>query len=118
MSARPGDLNWSTQHFILNGKDGVSDAKSRMSSRFHCGREDRIVGSLAARGVADSDWPSVWQGIIVDLLSVGTAWRNPSCATASLAVGIDAVGTRGDIQGHSGASIGAIDGPVAGPLAL
>jgi hypothetical protein len=33
-----------------------------------------------------------------------------SCATASLAVGIDALGARGDIQGHCGASIGTIDG--------
>ena len=39
-------------------------------------------------------------------------------ATASLAVGIDAVGTRRDLQGHCGASIDTIDGPVAGPLGL
>ena len=41
-----------------------------------------------------------------------------SCATASLEVGIDALGTRGDIQRHCGGSIGTIDGSVAGPLAL
>jgi hypothetical protein len=55
-----GGLNRSTQHFILNGKDGVYGDESRISSRFHCGREGGVVGSLAARGVAESDWASVW----------------------------------------------------------
>ena len=32
--------------------------------------------------------------------------------------GIDALGTRGDIERHCGTSIGKIDGWVAGPLAL
>ena len=41
-----------------------------------------------------------------------------SCATASLVVGIDTVGARGDIQRPCGASIDAIDGKVAGPLGL
>ena len=41
-----------------------------------------------------------------------------SGSAASLAVGIDARGARGDIQGHSEPSIGPIDGPTAGPLAL
>jgi hypothetical protein len=55
-----GGLNRSTQHFILKGKDGVYGDGLRISSRFHCGREDGIVGSLAARGVAESDWARVW----------------------------------------------------------
>jgi hypothetical protein len=60
MSAMPGGLNRSTQHFILNGKDGVYGDVSRISSRFHCGRESGVVGSLAKRGVAESDRASVW----------------------------------------------------------
>ena len=40
----------------------------------------------------------------------GTAWGDSSCATASLEVGIDALGARGDIQRHCGVSIGTIDG--------
>jgi hypothetical protein len=55
-----GGLNRSTQHFILNGKDGVYGDVSRISSRFHCGRESGVVGSLAKRGVAESDRASVW----------------------------------------------------------
>jgi hypothetical protein len=55
-----GGLNRSTQHFILNGKDGVYDAGSKISSRFHCGRENGVVGSLAAGRVAESDWASFW----------------------------------------------------------
>ena len=39
-------------------------------------------------------------------------------ASAAFAVGIDAVGARGNIQGHCGASIGPIDGQVAGSLAF
>ena len=34
---------------------------------------------------------------------------NSSGSPASLAIGVDARGARGDIQGHSGASIGPID---------
>jgi hypothetical protein len=60
MSAYGGGLNWSTQHFILNGKDGVYADESKIPSRFHYGREDGVVGSLAAGGVAESDWASVW----------------------------------------------------------
>src|ERR1022692_4099736 len=55
------------QHFILNGKDGVFGDVARISSRFHCGREDRVVGSLAAGGVAQSDWAGVWQAVIFHL---------------------------------------------------
>ena len=33
---------------------------SEVSSRVHCGREDGVVGSLAAGRVAQSDWASVW----------------------------------------------------------
>ena len=52
MSALGGDLNRSTQHFVLKGRDGVSGGKPRILSRFYCDREDGAVGSLAARGVA------------------------------------------------------------------
>jgi hypothetical protein len=47
-----GGLNRSTQHFILNGRDGVFGYVSKISSRFYCGREDGVMGSLAARGVS------------------------------------------------------------------
>jgi hypothetical protein len=60
MSAFDGGLNRSMQHFILNGKDGVSADESKISSRFYCGRENGVVGSLAARGVAESDWAGIW----------------------------------------------------------
>ena len=45
-------------------------------------------------------------------------WRDSSCAAAPLTVGIDAVGTRGDIQGHRDAPIGPIAGQVAGSFAV
>jgi len=113
-----GGLNRSTQHFILNGKDGVFGDVARISSRFYCGRENGTVGSLAAGGVAKGDWTGVWQAVIVDLSPGSTAWWDPSGSPASLAVGIDALGARGDIQRHCGASIHTIDGQVARPLAV
>ena len=59
---------------------------------------------------AESDWTSVWQAVVVYIFPVGTARGNSSCATAPLAVGVDARGTRGDIPRHCGASIGTVDG--------
>ena len=47
MSAYDGGLNGSTQHFILEGKDGVYSEGSAISSRFRSGREGGAVKSLA-----------------------------------------------------------------------
>jgi hypothetical protein len=44
---------------LLEVKDGVCGDRSKISSRFHCGREDGVVGSVAAWGVAESDWASI-----------------------------------------------------------
>ena len=60
MSAFGGGLNRSTQHFILKRKGGVHGDESKISSRFHCGRENVVVGPLAAWGVSEGDWASVW----------------------------------------------------------
>ena len=47
-----------------------------------------------------------------------TARWNSSGSSTSLAIGADALGTRGDIERHCGPSISTLDGQVAGPLAL
>ena len=94
------------------------DDGSEISSWFYHSREDGVMGSLEAGRVAESDRTSVWQAIIVDLFSGGTAWWDSSCRAAALQAGIDAGGARGDLQGYYGTSIGAIDGKVAGPLTL
>src|SRR6266436_8649752 len=91
---------------------------SGISSRVYNGREDGVMGSLAARRVAEGDWAGVWQAVIVDLFSGGPAWWNSSCGAASLQAGIDAVGARGDFQRYCGTSIGTIDRRAAWPLAL
>src|SRR5258707_7286184 len=54
-----GGLNRSTQHFILKRKDGVYNG-SKISSRFHRGGENGIMGPLAAWGVLKGDWTSIW----------------------------------------------------------
>src|SRR6476620_1202308 len=82
------------------------------------GREDGVMGSLAARRVAEGDRAGVWEAVIVDLFpGVAIRWDSSS-SSASLAVGADAFGTRGDIERHCGPSIGPLDGWVAGPLTL
>src|SRR4029077_6786482 len=94
------------------------DDGSRLSSRVYGGREDGIMGSLAARGVAQSDRAGVWEAFIVDLFpGVAIRW-DPSSSPPSLTTGADAQGTRGDIERHCGPSVGPLDGRVAGPLTL
>src|SRR6476660_4560304 len=92
---------------------------SGISSRVYNGREDGVMGSLAARGVAQSDWAGVWEAVIVDLFpGVAIRWDSSS-SSASLAVGADAFGTRGDIERHCGPSIGPLDqlqAPQRGPV--
>src|SRR6516225_9820061 len=113
-----GGLKWSSQHFILDGRDGVDGDGPRNCSRFQCGGESGVVGSLAARGIAEGDWTSVWQAVIVDLFSGGPLWWNSSGTASSFAIGIDAFGARGDIPRYRGGPIDALDGQVSGPLAL
>ena len=112
-----GGLNRSPQHFILEGKDGVWDG-TEISQRVYCGREDGVMGSLEARGVAKGDRAGFWQAVIVDLFSGGSAWWDSSRGSSSLQVGIDACGTRGDFQRCYGTSIGPVDRQTAWPLTL
>ena len=91
---------------------------TEISSRFYSGREDGVMGSLATRRVFEGDRAGVWEAVIVYLFpGVAIRW-NSSSSSASLAIGADALGARGDIERHCGTSIGKIDGWVAGPLAL
>jgi len=48
LSANDGEFNRSTQHFILNGNDGVYGDGSKLSSGVHYGRKNGALGSLAA----------------------------------------------------------------------
>src|SRR5213078_2506456 len=82
LSAFGGGLNGSTQHSILKGKDGVFGNASRLFSRLYGIREDRALGSLAAGRVAERDWASVWEAIIVNLFSAGPPRGNSSPAAA------------------------------------
>src|SRR5262245_5628951 len=58
---------------------------SEISSRVHCGREDGVMGSLEARRVAEGNWTSFWQAVVVDLFFGGAAWWDSSCRAAALA---------------------------------
>src|SRR5258705_2467413 len=52
---------------------------SGISSRVYNGREDAVVGSLAARRVAQSDRAGVREAVIVDLFpGVAIRWKTPA----------------------------------------
>src|SRR5260370_36718304 len=55
---------------------------SGISSRVYNGREDGVMGSLAARRVAEGDWAGVWEAVIVDLFPGLTARWNSSIPSA------------------------------------
>src|SRR4029453_18154871 len=76
------------------------------------------MGSLEAWGVAEGDWTSFWQAVIVDLFFGSSAWWDSSCGATSLQAGVDARGTRGDFQRRYGPSIGTVDRQTAWPLTL
>ena len=61
------------------------------------------MGALAAWGVAEGDWASVWQAVIVDLFSGGAAWGDSPCAEAAFPAGIDACGAEEILRGIPGA---------------
>src|SRR5271157_4910633 len=91
---------------------------TEISSRFYSGREEGVVGRLAAWGVFKGDRPSVWEAVIVYLFPGGPVRGHPSCSKASLEAGISAFGAGGDFQRHYGASISPIDSQSAGSLAF
>src|ERR1700688_5248218 len=91
---------------------------TEISSRVYSGREDGVMGSLAAWGVFEGDRAGVWEAVIVDLFPGGPARGDPSCSKASLAAGIGAFGTGGDFQKYYRASISPIDSQNTGPLAF
>ena len=76
------------------------DDGAEISSRFYGIREDGALGSLAAGGIAQGDWAGFWQAVIIDLSSAVTTWWDSAGPSASLAIGADAVGARGDIERH------------------
>ena len=65
------------------------DDGSEISSRVYCGREDGVMGSLAAGGVAEGDWAEL---LVSRRRLFITSWRRTAefgRRPASLAVGID-----------------------------
>src|ERR1039458_5844818 len=98
LSAFGGDLNGSTQHFIFNGKDGVCGDQSKISSRLHCGRENGVVGALAAGESLKAIGRAFGKPSSSIYCQVAPHGGDSSCTTASLAVGIDGHRARGDID--------------------
>jgi len=91
---------------------------TEISSRVYGGREEGVVGALAARGVFEGDRPSVWEAIIVYLFPGSTARGHPSFGKTSLEAGVDAFGAGGDFQRYYSASISPIDSQGAAPFAF
>ena len=80
--------------------------KTELWDRWHRGEQLKAIGR--AFGKPSS---SIYH-------QVAPARWDPSGSAASLAIGIDALGARGDIERPCGASIGTIDGTFAGPFTL
>jgi hypothetical protein len=92
-----------------------------MAHKFHRGftaAEKTELWDRWKRGESLGDRTSFWEAVIVDLFFGGSAWWDSSCRAASLQVGLDARGTRGDFQRRYGTTIGTIDRQVAWPLTL
>ncbi len=64
-SANDCDFNRSMQHFIKIAEDGVYAGESMELSRFHGGRESRVVGPLEASRGTKVDRANVWQALNV-----------------------------------------------------
>ena len=71
LSAFDGGLNRSTQHFVLATRDGVLRWNRDFVEVLQRGREEGVVGPLAAWGVFEGDRPSVWEAVIVYLFPGG-----------------------------------------------
>src|SRR5271167_1530045 len=91
---------------------------SRKCSPKHWGLFSTLSVKRRLRRVAEGDRTSFWQAVIVDLFSGGPARWDSSCGAASLQVGIDACGTRGDFQRYYGTSIGPVDLKATWPRTL
>ena len=55
---------------------------TEISPRVYGGREDRVVGPLAARGLVGGDRASVWEAVIVDLFPSSPAFVDQGPKTA------------------------------------
>src|SRR6266403_1919806 len=80
--------------------------KTELWDRWQRGESLKVIGRAFGKPSSSIYFPGV------------TARWDSSSSSASLAVGADALGTRGDIERHCGPSIGPLDGLLAGPLAL
>ena len=118
MSAFEGWSQRNDATLYLKRQDGVCADEAKILSRVQYGREDGVVGPLAARGVVEIDWSGVRQALIVYIFPVGAVWRDTACATAAVPAGAEPFGARRDIERHCGGMINTLDGQVAGPLAL
>ena len=82
---------------------------SRISSRFHCGRKRSCGDRWQEASSAESDRRAFGKLSSSSISSwdrtEGFVWRDGAAE-----VGIDALGARGDIQRHRGASIDTIHG--------
>ena len=118
MSAFEGWSQRNDATLYLKRQDGVCADEAKILSRVQYGREDGVVGPLAARGVVEIDWSGVRQALIVYIFPVGTVWRHSSGAPAAIPAGAEPFGTRGDITRDCCTAVDPIDGQVAEPLAL
>jgi hypothetical protein len=69
----PSEIVGSTLYPGTAARHGVCCDGAKISQTVYCGRENGVMVLLEARGVAEGDRTSIWQAVIVDLFSGGTA---------------------------------------------
>ena len=92
-----------------------------MERRFHRGFTEAEKTELWDRWKRGESLKAIGRAFgkeIVDLFSGGSAWWDSPRGAASLQVGIDACGTRGDFQRCYGTSIGPVDRKATWPRTL
>ena len=110
MSALPRWSQLIDATLYLKRKDGVSADEAKISSRVQYGREDGVVGPLAARRVDAVDRPGFWQAVIVYIFPVGPARRHSSRTPTPVPAGAEPFGTRRDITRDRRPSVDPFDG--------
>ena len=74
------------QHFTLERGGRVYVEETTKPSRLYLGGGGGAVGPMAEGGITECDWPTVWQGVVVDLWTVkDNRWYPSSRATAFIA---------------------------------
>ena len=70
--------------YLMKEKWSVNNGKAIQAIRVYGSAKHRALGSIAAGRVAEVDWASSGQAVVVYLESSEASWRDTAAATASI----------------------------------